>query len=411
MLSLNGDAAMNAAPVNVNAPTGMLDMAAAAGVLPDVAAASEVPATLFAAARPAPQTPRVSMEGLTLRYGTRTALDNVTLSIAPGEILCLLGPSGSGKSTLLRLLAGLDRPSQGRVVLDGVEVAGPATFVEPERRRVGMVFQDYALFPHMTVAANVGFGLRGLPKAEVGARVERLLATVGLADRHDSYPHMLSGGERQRVALARALAPQPHVLLMDEPFSGLDTRRRDQVREETREILRATHTTTLLVTHDATEALRFGDRIALLDHGRLVQVGRPLELYKQPAADQAARAFGDVNAFLATCRNGFLDTPVGRFPAPGLCDDACAQVCVRPQHVRCSAAPSGTKARVVRATFLGDTTELTLQLDGPAPPVVARVAGHVPFSGDTPVYVTVSTDDVVIIPAGSRGEGPARPRP
>jgi iron(III) transport system ATP-binding protein len=364
------------------------------------------------AARPAepasipPPTPtppaRVSVDRLTLRYGSRTALDQVSLSIAPGEILCLLGPSGSGKSTLLRLLAGLERPTAGRVALDGREVAGPHTFVEPEHRRIGMVFQDYALFPHLAVADNVAFGLRGLDRAEAGRRVDSLLSLVGLADRRDSYPHMLSGGERQRVALARALAPRPHVLLMDEPFSGLDSRRRDQVREETREILRATGTTTLLVTHDATEAMRFGDRIALLDNGQLVQVGRPDELYRAPAADLAARAFGDVNAFRATCLDGFLETPVGRFPAPGLCDEACAQVCVRPQHVRCSVAPAGTRARVVRATFLGDTTELTLTIDGQAAPLIARVAGTVPYAHDTPVYVTVSADDVLIIPERGR---------
>jgi iron(III) transport system ATP-binding protein len=345
---------------------------------------------------------RVSVEGLTLRYGLRTALDDISLSIAPGEVLCLLGPSGSGKSTLLRLLAGLERPTAGRVVLDGLEVAGPNAFVEPERRRVGMVFQDYALFPHLTVGANVAFGLRGLERTEAGRRVDSLLALVGLADRRGSYPHTLSGGERQRVALARALAPRPHVLLMDEPFSGLDSRRRDQVREQTREILRATGTTTLLVTHDATEAMRFGDRIALIDEGRLVQVGRPDELYRAPAAHLAARAFGDVNAFRATCRDGVLETPVGRFPAPGLCDDACAQVCVRPQHVRCSIAPSGTRARVVRATFLGDTTELTLAVGETEGALIARVAGTVPYAQDTAVYVTVSADDVLIIPERGR---------
>jgi len=391
---------MNLAPTAGASTSAVLDVALPPG-------ASRVPGLETAAARSTGITAaisrqeapaRVSVEQLTLRYGSRIALDGVNLSIAPGEILCLLGPSGSGKSTLLRLLAGLERPTEGRVVLDGIDVAGPGTFIEPERRRVGMVFQDYALFPHLTVAANIAFGLRGRGRAESRARVDTLLTTVGLADRRDSYPHMLSGGERQRVALARALAPQPHVLLMDEPFSGLDSRRRDQLREETREILRATGTTTLLVTHDATEALRFGDRIALVDAGRLVQVGRPDELYRAPAADQAARAFGDVNAFVATCRNGFVDTPIGRFPAPGLCDEACAKVCVRPQHVRCSVTPTGTRARVVRATFLGDTTELALQLDGKPTPIVARVAGAVAFPGDAPVYVTVSADDVLIIP-------------
>lgn len=345
-----------------------------------------------------PRHPKLSIDGLTLSYGSFTALDHVSLSMEPGEILCLLGPSGSGKSTLLRLLAGLDHPSSGRVVLDGVEVAGPGRFVEPEQRRVGMVFQDYALFPHLTVAANVAFGLRGLDGAEIRTRVDRLLRIVGLENRRDSYPHMLSGGERQRVALARALAPQPHILLMDEPFSGLDGRLRDQVREETREILRATGTTTLMVTHDPNEALRFADRIALLEHGRIVQAGRPDDLYRRPEAHQTARAFGDVNEFVAICRQGCVETPLGVFPAPGLDEHTRARVCIRPQHIRLSSQPCGVEARLARATFLGDTTECVLNLARPCAPIVARVAGHTALEREGRVYVSVSADDVLIIP-------------
>ncbi len=381
---------MNLASTPVDAsPAGVLDHAPSAS--------RQSPASASVAAHSAAP-PRVQVEHLSLRYGARAALDDVTLALAAGEILSLLGPSGSGKSTLLRLIAGLERPTTGRIVLDGTEVAGPDTFVEPERRRVGMVFQDYALFPHLTVDANVAFGLRGIDRTTARERVESLLTTVGLIDRRDSYPHMLSGGERQRVALARALAPRPHVLLMDEPFSGLDSRRRDQVRDTTHDILRATGTTTLLVTHDATEALRFGDRIALLDHGRLVQQGRPDELYRAPAAHQAARTFGDINTFTATCRGGFLDTPLGRFAAPQLCDNARADVCVRPQHVRCTLQPVGLRARVVRTTFLGDTTELSLQLEGRAEAVLARMTGSAPFVPGAPVHVSVAADDVLIIP-------------
>jgi iron(III) transport system ATP-binding protein len=351
---------------------------------------------------------KLSIDGLTLRYGAVVALNNVSLSVNPGEILCLLGPSGSGKSTLLRLLAGLERPTSGRIVLDGMEVAGPGCFVEPEHRRVGMVFQDYALFPHLTVAANVAFGLRRLDRGEVQERVTRLLGIVGLQDRAASYPHMLSGGERQRVALARALAPQPQILLMDEPFSGLDGRLRDQLREQTRDILRATRTTTVMVTHDPNEALRVADRIAVLERGRLVQAGRPHDLYRRPEAHQAARAFGEVNEFVATCRQGCVETPLGRFPAPGLDEQACARVCIRPQHIRLSSTPSGVAARMRRATFLGDTTEVVLTLDQQGDPIVARVPGQAPLDHDGPVYVEVSADDVLIIPqAGDTSRTPA----
>ncbi len=190
-------------------------------------------------------TPRIAVEALSRRYGAVTAIDQISLEVAEGEIVCLLGPSGSGKSTLLRVMAGIERPSVGRVLLDGVEVAGPRTFVEPERRRVGMVFQDYALFPHLTVAANVAFGLRGQSRSDVESTIGALLDRLGLRRYATSYPHMLSGGEQQRVALARALAPSPRVLLMDEPFSSLDRRLREDVRQHTMTLLRETRTTTV----------------------------------------------------------------------------------------------------------------------------------------------------------------------
>jgi len=217
----------------------------------------------------APSGRSVSLSGVSVRFGARAALDDVVLEVAAGEIVSLVGPSGSGKSTLLRVVAGLERPAAGRVAIDGVEVAGPARFVEPEARRVGMVFQDYALFPHLTVAENVGYGLRKTDRAAARQRVAELLARVGLADRAGSYPHMLSGGERQRVALARALAPAPDVLLLDEPFCALDASLRRQVRADTFRILRETGATAILVTHDTTDADEAGGRIAIMDAGHL----------------------------------------------------------------------------------------------------------------------------------------------
>jgi len=334
------------------------------------------------------------VEQLTRRFGDRSALESVTLEIVAGEILCLLGPSGSGKSTLLRLVAGLDRPSAGRVILDGVEVAGPRTFVEPERRRVGMVFQDYALFPHLTVAENIGFGVRRPGHAVVAG----LLDAVGLSGRGGCYPHMLSGGERQRVALARALAPAPRLLLLDEPFSGLDGRLRDQIRRDTLDLLRRTRTTAVLVTHDAGEALRLADRIALLDRGELVQVGRPDELYRHPVSLHAARTFGTVNLFAATCRGDRVDTPLGTFAAGAFQDGAPVQVCVRPQHVRIATGGPGMRGRVVAVTFVGDATDVAVTPDGAAEPIVARVPGPARFRPTDEVYLTIDETDVLLLP-------------
>ena len=273
-----------------------------------------------------------------------TAIDQISLEVAEGEIVCLLGPSGSGKSTLLRVMAGIERPSAGRVLLDGVEVAGPRTFVEPERRRVGMVFQDYALFPHLTVAANVAFGLRGRSRSDVESTIGALLDRLGLRRYATSYPHMLSGGERQRVALARALAPSPRVLLLDEPFSSLDRRLREDVRQHTMALLRETRTTTVFVTHDPDEALRLADRIALLKDGRVVQCGGPEELYSRPATRFAARFFGDINELQGMCRSGRVETALGSFEATDIREGA-SRGCL---HQAGTSEPVGPAHRIGR---------------------------------------------------------------
>ena len=202
------------------------------------------------------------------------ALEAVSLVVEPGEIVCLLGPSGCGKTTLLRIAAGIERQTSGRILIDGTELAGPGTFIAPEKRGIGLMFQDYALFPHMTILDNVMYGLKALPRGDADIAARRALSRVGLADYAGEYPHLLSGGEQQRVALARAIAPRPGVLLMDEPFSNLDRRMRDDVRDETIAMLREARATTIVVTHDPEEAMRMADRIALMRAGRLVQVGQ-----------------------------------------------------------------------------------------------------------------------------------------
>ncbi len=342
------------------------------------------------------------IESLSLRYGARQALDDVSLQVAEREVLCLLGPSGSGKSTLLRLVAGVERPSRGRIVVGDLEVVGPGRYVEPELRGVGMVFQDCALFPHLTVAANVAFGLKGRGRAEAAGIVGAMLERVGLDRFGDRYPHELSGGERQRVALARALAPQPRVLLVDEPFSSLDTRLRDRVRRDTLALLRDTATTAVLVTHDPDEAMRVADRIALLCEGRLVQSGTPAQIYTHPETLFCARFFSDVNELPGICLNGRVETPLGSFDASHLGDQTPACVCIRPQHLRLASGPTPIAARVVTSTFLGEVDHLELQVIGPSPgpptPVTIRTFGWARLAPGDAVHLEVHPGDVLVVP-------------
>ncbi len=356
-----------------------------------------------------PLATRLALQEVGRQYGAIRALDHISLDVTVGEVLCLLGPSGSGKSTLLRLIAGVERPTSGRILIDGADVADPRGFVEPEARRIGMVFQDYALFPHLTVAGNVAFGLRGRRRAEIDALVETALDRFDLRRYATSYPHQLSGGERQRVALARAMAPSPRVLLMDEPFSSLDDRLRDHVRQQTLDILRETGTTTLIVTHDPNEAMGVADRIALLQAGRLVQCGTPAELYASPATLFAARFFSDINELRGTCRNGCVETPLGCFPAPHLADHTVASVCIRPQHLRLAPRPTAIPARVLRTAFLGEVDHLTLAVAGLDAPLTLRAFGRTAVEPEDTVYLQIEPQDVLVVPQG-HGDRPRHPQ-
>ncbi|MEM9438348.1 MAG: ABC transporter ATP-binding protein [Pseudomonadota bacterium] len=293
------------------------------------------------------------------RFGERAAVDAVSLSVAAGEVLCLLGPSGCGKSTTLRMVAGVERVDAGEIRVDGVPVAGPLGEVPAEERGVGLMFQDFALFPHLKVGDNVGYGLTG-PRKERRARVDALLERVGLAQYRDVYPHVLSGGEQQRVALARALAPRPGVMLMDEPFSGLDERLRDEVRDDTLAVLREEGAAVLLVTHDPVEAMRMGDEIALMRGGRIVQRGTPQALYSMPTDAKTAAFFSDVNVLKGVVENGEVVTPLCSVPADMLTEGAQAQVLLRPQHIRLGA---GAQGKVTKTRFLGLFTLVTVELE------------------------------------------------
>jgi len=344
---------------------------------------------------------RLTLEAVSRRYGEVLALDRVSLDIAPSEILCLLGPSGCGKSTLLRVAAGIERPSSGRVLLDGQEVAGPNCFVPPEKRGIGLMFQDFALFPHLTIRDNVAFGLRSLTRSEAKAEAQAALERVGLAHYAAEYPHILSGGEQQRVALARAIAPRPSVLLMDEPFSGLDSRLRERMREETLAILHETRATAIVVTHNAEEAMRMGDRVALMRQGQVVQTGKALELYRAPKDILAARTFSDLNEVVARVEGGSAATPLGRFAANGVPDGAEAIVCVRQRGVRLLPPGEGVPARVRDARFLGDVALVEVAVQGLDAPLFARVKeSDVPPQG-TEVGVAIDTGAVLVFPGGN----------
>ncbi|MBP9046678.1 MAG: ABC transporter ATP-binding protein [Tabrizicola sp.] len=330
--------------------------------------------------------PRLEVRHVVRSFGGRRVVDDVSLSVAAGQVTCLLGPSGCGKSTTLRMIAGVERADAGEVRLDGVTVAGPGVHVPPEVRSVGLMFQDFALFPHLTVADNVGFGLR-IDRAEKARRIEELLEKVDLAGFGRKHPHQLSGGEQQRVALARALAPRPRVMLMDEPFSGLDNRLRDGIRDRTLELLKEAGTAVLLVTHEPDEAMRMADEIALMRAGRIVQQGAPYNVYNAPVDKAAAAFFSDINVIRGTSRGALTATPFGEFLTPGHRDGAEVEIVIRPQHLRIDfdrggrgpnpTPEDGTPARgtVLRSRYLGRESLVDFAMDFEGAKLTASVPG------------------------------------
>lgn len=292
----------------------------------------------------------VDIQGLTKSFGTTVALDGIDLDIREGEVLALLGPSGCGKTTLLRLICGFDQPDAGSITLGGRVVADDDTWVAPEHRRVGMVFQEHALFPHLTVAANVGFGV---PKADRAPRVAEVLDLVNLTGLEDRMPAQLSGGQQQRVALARALAPRPTLILLDEPWSSIDAAMREEVRDETIRLLRLAGATVLLVTHDREEAFSLSDRVALMMEGRIVQVAPPEDLYAAPADRWAAQFMGPGNFLPGIVDGAEVGTPVGLFPLAVPAAHGCpVEALIRPEMIMLRPTADGP-AEVVAREFRG----------------------------------------------------------
>ncbi|MEO0904981.1 MAG: ABC transporter ATP-binding protein [Pseudomonadota bacterium] len=318
------------------------------------------------------QPPRLEIKNIVKDFGGRRVVDDVNLTVMPGQVTCLLGPSGCGKSTTLRIIAGVEGQDAGEIHVDGKLVCDTAMSLPPEQRNIGLMFQDFALFPHLTVAQNVAFGLAG---RKVTDRVHDLLAKVGMSSHLDDYPHQLSGGEQQRVALARALAPRPRIMLMDEPFSGLDDRLRDDIRDETLEVLKSEGTAVLLVTHEPGEAMRMADEIALMRNGKIVQRGAPYNIYNAPTDIEAAAFFSDINVIRGKVEGALTNTPFCQFLAPGVPDGTEVDIVIRPQHLkiefdRAGRGPNptpaeGTAARgvVERARFMGASSLVEFRMD------------------------------------------------
>ena len=337
--------------------------------------------------------PYLQASDIAKRFNGTTALAGVDLTVEEGESLALLGPSGCGKTTLLRILAGLEFPDRGTITVDETTLTNPTTFVPPEKRRIGMVFQDWALFPHLTVAKNVAFGL---DKAEISrGRVSETLELVGLTHLADRYPDELSGGQAQRVALARALAPRPRVLLFDEPFSNLDTGLRTRVRADVATLMREVGMTSVFVTHDQEESFVLGDRVAVMREGRIVQVGRPGDVYRHPASPWVATFLGEANLLNGVGTNGHASTAVGEVPLLDPVSGPC-RVVIRPEHL---VVGQGNQGVISAVEFYGHDTSYELAVDGAT--LLARVIAAPRFVPGDSVSVTYSGPEVVAFSPGA----------
>lgn len=306
-------------------------------------------------------------EDISYAFDQQPTLADVNLTAKRGEITCIIGPSGCGKTTLLRLAAGLLATQSGRVLLDDTVLSAAGQDKVPEARPVGLVFQEGALFPHMDVRANIGFGLRGA-KQDNQARVDELLAQVGLEELGSRYPHTLSGGQQQRVALARALAPKPSVLLFDEPYANLDEQRRMRLREQARNMIRQSNAVGVFVTHDPQEVLELGDQIAVMDQGRILQVGTPQEVYDHPARHYVARLFGTAQSFRARLTDQGVETPFGQWPRAALGNSGShngeIELVIRPESLQL--VPDDT----------ADLEIIDIRLSGPDSLVIIRAPGE-----------------------------------
>lgn len=303
-------------------------------------------------------------DGVTRRYDGKSVVADVSLTLQPGKVTALLGQSGAGKSTLLRLFAGLETPDTGEIRLGDTLLSGPTHMVPAEKRRVGLIFQDFALFPHLTALENVLFGLSFLSKDEAQSKGRDWLARIGLQTRANAYPHQLSGGEQQRIAIARALAPEPIAILMDEAFSGLDPALREDVRAIALNAIRSSGVPALLVTHDADEAMVSADQLAVMRNGQIIQSGTPEKVYTSPVDDKTAAALGPINLFTATLssKENIFATPFGPVERPKDITSTICKIGIRPENILIDET-SDIKAVVMARQRKGGMVQLNLQIN------------------------------------------------
>ncbi|MBL8697448.1 MAG: ABC transporter ATP-binding protein [Alphaproteobacteria bacterium] len=341
---------------------------------------------ISASTAPGGSGPALAVAGVSHRFGERRVLERIDLKVDPGELVCLVGPSGCGKTTLLRLAAGLEDLQAGSIAIDGCAIAEPGYSLPAENRGVGFVFQDYALFPHLDVAGNVAFGIERLRGAARDERIATVLRQVGMQDYSAAYPHQLSGGQQQRVALARALAPRPRVLLLDEPFSGLDARLREQIRDDTLHVLKDSGAATLMVTHDPEEAMFMADRLVVMNAGRIEQAGRPAEVYSAPASAFVAAFFGQVNEVVSEVRDRRVTTPFGAVPAEAMGEGTRVRVLIRPEalKLRLTEIERACPAKVLAARLLGRSSWIHLCLGAQPGTAPETSPAHLHFHARVP---------------------------
>jgi len=346
----------------------------------------------------------MQFENISHSYGQLTSVHDVSFSLKEGEVISLLGPSGCGKSTLLRLAAGLEVPQKGAIIKNNVTISSPAGALSPDKRDIGLVFQNYALFPHLSVTENVCYGIKD-SKTVRQARAMEVMDDFGIAHLADKYPHELSGGQQQRVALARAIAPSPQLILLDEPFSGLDTRLRERVRDKLLHLLRDENIAAIMVTHDAEEAMFMSDRIVVLDKGRVAQIGRPLDVYRSPVTSFVATFFGEANQFKSVVKDGHVDTILGHLPVSDMQDGRDVEIVVRNENLNVLAFPDEGKGQVpftlLELHLLGANTLVHLSgedKNGKEHHFHAKIPGLNFFEQGSTVYLSADPTQIYIFP-------------
>jgi iron(III) transport system ATP-binding protein len=333
--------------------------------------------------------PRLRVENLNWTNSGKKIVSDISLSLFPGEVLCLLGDSGCGKTSLLRLISGLEKEDSGEIFINEEIISSKKFSALPENRPVSMIFQDYALFPHMTVYQNIAYGVSALQKEQKKSKIDKIIRDLDIQEHLKKYPHELSGGEQQRVALARAIAPEPLILLMDEPFSGLDRSLREYIREETISLLRNSQAAIILVTHDPEEAMLVGDRIALMRNGKINQIGTNDEMIFQPINDYTVSTFSNVNTYQSVIKNKKVETPFGFFEIPDNISGNQAKILIRDQAFQIVNPTENNSYKVNQIDYTGENSRIELRATNSDTQVKITVPGKTSVKLDDKIGLLV----------------------